>query len=57
MASHGVEMPGYGHAFHRKCITKWFDWRSTYPMCQRDLSMYLDPVAQRFLSHFTKEDY
>ena len=23
-AAHAVEMPGYGHAFHRKCITKWF---------------------------------
>ena len=32
-AGHAVEMPGYGHAFHRKCITKWFSWRSTCPMC------------------------
>ena len=23
-ASYDVEMPSYGHAFHRKCITKWF---------------------------------
>ncbi|XP_066344626.1 uncharacterized protein [Miscanthus floridulus] len=57
MADHAVEMPGYGHAFHRKCITKWFGRRSTCPMCRRDLSMYLDPVVQRFLSYFTKEDY
>jgi len=54
---HAVEMPGYGHAFHCKCITKWFSQRSTCPMCQRDLCMYLDPVVQRCLSHFTKEDY
>ena len=52
-----VEMHGYGHAFHCKCITKWFGWRSTGPMCQRDLSMYLDPIVQRFLSHFTRKDY
>ncbi|XP_066341697.1 uncharacterized protein [Miscanthus floridulus] len=57
MASHAVEMPGCGHAFHYKCITKWFGQRSTCPMCQRDLSMYLDPAVQRFLSHLIKEDY
>ncbi|XP_066324187.1 putative RING-H2 finger protein ATL37 [Miscanthus floridulus] len=44
-ASHAMEMPGYGHAFHHKCITKWFYRRSTCPMCRRDLSMYLDPVV------------
>ena len=57
MVGHAMEMPGYGHAFHHKCITKWFGRRSTYPMCRRDLSMCLDPVVQRFLSHFTEEDY
>ncbi|XP_066323606.1 putative RING-H2 finger protein ATL37 [Miscanthus floridulus] len=57
MAGHAMEMLGCGHAFHRKCITKWFGQRSTCPMCRRDLSMYLDPTVQRFLSHFTEEDY
>ncbi|XP_066358114.1 uncharacterized protein [Miscanthus floridulus] len=52
-----VEMPSYGHTFHRKCVTKWFGRRSTSPMCQRDLSMYVDPTVKRFLSHFTEEDY
>ena len=23
-AGHAMEMPNCGHAFHRKCITKWF---------------------------------
>ena len=57
VASHAMEMPGYGHTFHHKCTTKWFGRRSTSPMCRRDLSVYLDPEVQRFLSHFTKEDY
>ncbi|XP_066381125.1 uncharacterized protein [Miscanthus floridulus] len=57
MASHAMEMPRYSHTFHHKCITKWFSWRSTCLMCQRDFFMYLDPTVQRFLSHFTKEDY
>ncbi|XP_066324147.1 uncharacterized protein [Miscanthus floridulus] len=52
-----VEMPGYGHAFHYKCINKSFGQRSTCPMCRRDLSMYLDLAVQRFLSHFTEEEY
>jgi hypothetical protein len=55
--SHAMEMPGCSNAFHRKCITKWFTQRSTYSMCQQDLSMYLDPTVQRFLLHFTEEDY
>ena len=44
-ANLALEMPGCGHAFHCKCITKWFGWRSTCPMCRRDLSMYLDPAV------------
>jgi hypothetical protein len=31
---HAVEMPGCGHAFHRRCITKWYAQRSTCPMCR-----------------------
>ncbi|XP_066344082.1 uncharacterized protein [Miscanthus floridulus] len=27
-------MASYGHAFHYKCIPKWFDWRSTCLMCR-----------------------
>ena len=57
VANHAVEMPSYGHTFHCKCITQWFDRRSTCLMCRWDLSMYLDPAVQRFLSHFTEEDY
>ena len=57
MAGHAMEMPGCGHVFHHKCIIKWFGRRSTCSMCRRDLSMYLDPTVQRFLSHFTEEDY
>jgi hypothetical protein len=44
-ASHVVEMPSYGHAFHRKCITKWIGRSSTCLMCRLDLSMYLDPAV------------
>ena len=51
-----VELPDCVHTFHRKCITKWFARRSTYPLCRRDLSMYLGSAVQRFLSHFTEED-
>ena len=25
MSDHAVGMPSYGHTFHHKCITKWFD--------------------------------
>ena len=57
VADHAMEMLGYGHAFLHKCITKWFGRTSTCPMCRRDLSMYLDPAVQGFLSHFTEEDY
>jgi hypothetical protein len=45
VASHAVEMPDYGHAFHRKCITKWISRSSTCLMCRLDLSTYLDPVV------------
>ena len=38
-ASHAVKMHDCGHAFHLKCITKWFGRRSTYPKCRQDLSM------------------
>ncbi|XP_066350377.1 uncharacterized protein [Miscanthus floridulus] len=34
MGGHAMEMPSYGHAFHRKCITMWFGQRSTCPMCR-----------------------
>ena len=57
VVGHAMEMPGSGHKFHLKCITKWFGRRSTYPMYRRHLSMYLDPAVQRFLWHFTEEDY
>jgi hypothetical protein len=45
MAGHAMEMPDYGHAFHRKCITKWISRSSTCLMCRLDLSTYLDPVV------------
>ena len=45
VADHAVEMPGCGHTFHHKCITKWFGQRSTCPMCRQDLSKYLDPTV------------
>ena len=32
-ADHAMEMPGFGHTFHLKCITKWFGWRSICLMC------------------------
>ncbi|XP_066380841.1 uncharacterized protein [Miscanthus floridulus] len=57
IADDAMEMPGYGHAFHRMYITEWFGRRSTCPMCRLDLATHLDPAVQRFLSHFTEEDY
>ena len=45
VAGLAMEMPDCGHAFHHKCITKWFGQRSTCPMCRQDLSKYLDPTV------------
>jgi hypothetical protein len=56
-AGHALDMPCCGHAFHRKGITKWFSWRFTYPMCRCNLCRYLDLIVQRFLSHFTDQDF
>ena len=55
--SHAIEVHSYDHAFQCKCITKWFGRSCTCLMCRLDLSTYLDPAVQKFLSHFTEEDY
>ncbi|KAL6613850.1 hypothetical protein ACP70R_036120 [Stipagrostis hirtigluma subsp. patula] len=47
-----VELPGCAHAFHRRCISKWFSRKPTCPMCRSDVTKHLDPALQKLLAEF-----
>ncbi|XP_047056270.1 probable E3 ubiquitin-protein ligase ATL45 [Lolium rigidum] len=32
-----VDLPGCNHAFHRRCISKWFSKAATCPLCRGDV--------------------
>ncbi|KAJ1286991.1 hypothetical protein BS78_03G395500 [Paspalum vaginatum] len=42
-----VELPGCAHAFHRRCISKWFDRKATCPICRGDVTKHLDPDLRK----------
>jgi len=33
LCGEAVELPGYAHTFHRRCIAKWFRWKPICPLC------------------------
>ena len=51
-ATNAVHVPCCRRAFHSDCIAKWFDRKSSCPMCRRDLRIYLDPRVQKFFQLF-----
>ncbi|KAL6641389.1 hypothetical protein ACP70R_019570 [Stipagrostis hirtigluma subsp. patula] len=47
-----MELPGCAHAFHRRCISKWFSRKPTCPMCRSDVTKHLNPTLQKLLAEF-----
>jgi hypothetical protein len=50
-----VELPGCAHAFHRRCISKWFRRNPTCPLCRGDVVKHLDPELQKQIAEFTED--
>lgn len=50
-----VELPGCAHAFHRRCISKWFRRNPTCPLCRGDMVKYVDPELQKQIAEFTED--
>ncbi|OEL22149.1 hypothetical protein BAE44_0016833 [Dichanthelium oligosanthes] len=51
-----VELPGCAHAFHRRCISKWFGKKPTWPLCRGNVTKHLDPELQKHLAKFSYDD-
>ncbi|CAO2196331.1 unnamed protein product [Urochloa humidicola] len=51
-----VELPGCAHAFHRRCISKWFRKKWTCPLCRGDVAKHLDPDLRKHLEVFSDDD-
>ncbi|RLM61822.1 uncharacterized protein C2845_PM14G13650 [Panicum miliaceum] len=51
-----VELPGCAHAFHRRCISKWFVERPTCPLCRGNVTKHLDPELRKHLAEFDGDD-
>ncbi|CAO1942944.1 unnamed protein product [Urochloa humidicola] len=51
-----VELPGCAHAFHRRCISKWFRKKPTCPLCRGDVAKHLDPDLRKHLELFSDDD-
>ncbi|KAF8648696.1 hypothetical protein HU200_064747 [Digitaria exilis] len=45
-----VELPGCAHAFHGRCIRKWFSKKPTCPLCRGEVTKHLDPVLRMHLA-------
>ncbi|KAF8762496.1 hypothetical protein HU200_009466 [Digitaria exilis] len=50
VAAGGVELPGCAHAFHPRCISKWFRKKPTCPLCRGDVTKHLDPELRMHLA-------
>ncbi|XP_039812145.1 uncharacterized protein LOC120675123 [Panicum virgatum] len=51
-----VELPGCAHAFHRRCIYKWFGEMPTCPLCRGSVTKHLDPELRKHLAEFYGDD-
>ncbi|CAO2167642.1 unnamed protein product [Urochloa humidicola] len=51
-----VELPGCAHAFHRRCISRWFRKKPTCPLCRGDVTKHLDPDLRKHLDVFSDDD-
>ncbi|XP_034594812.1 uncharacterized protein [Setaria viridis] len=51
-----VELPGCAHAFHRRCISKWFRKKPTCPLCRGNVTKHLDPELQKDILEFSHDD-
>ncbi|CAO2181811.1 unnamed protein product [Urochloa humidicola] len=51
----GVEMPGCAHAFHRRCISRWFRKKATCPLCRGDVTEHLDQELRKRLDDLSHD--
>ncbi|CAL4945692.1 unnamed protein product [Urochloa decumbens] len=51
----GVELPGCGHAFHRRCISGWFQKKPTCPLCRGDVTEHLHPELRKHIGDFSHD--
>ena len=51
-----VELPGCAHAFHRRCISKWFVEKPTCPLCRGNVTKHLNPELRKRVAEFNGDD-